>query len=45
VIKPIWDDAQPFQEGLAYVGNWRDGKAAYIDHKGRSIWEGRNASP
>jgi hypothetical protein len=26
-IKPIWDDAQPFHEGLAYVGNWKDGKA------------------
>src|ERR1700730_1843722 len=41
-IKPIWDDAEPFHEGLAYVGNWKDGKAAYIDHKGRTIWEGRN---
>jgi len=30
---------------LAYVGNWKDGKAAYIDHKGRTIWEGRNPSP
>jgi WG containing repeat len=44
-IKPIWDDAEPFHEGLAYVGNWKDGKAAYIDHKGRAIWEGRNPSP
>jgi hypothetical protein len=44
-IKPIWDDAQPFHEGLAYVGMWKDEKAAYIDHKGRSIWEGRNARP
>jgi hypothetical protein len=44
-IKPIWDDAQPFHEGLAYVGNWKDGKAAYIDLKGRSIWEGRSDSP
>jgi len=44
-IKPIWDDAEPFHEGLAYVGNWKDGKAAYIDHKGRTIWEGRNPSP
>src|SRR6266403_418877 len=44
-IKPVWDDAQPFHEGLAYVGTWKDGKAAYIDHKGRTIWEGRNPSP
>ena len=44
-IKPIWDDAEPFHEGLAYVDNWKDGKAAYIDHKGRTIWEGRNPSP
>jgi hypothetical protein len=41
-IRPTWDDAEAFHEGLAYVGNWKDGKAAYIDHKGRSIWEGRS---
>jgi len=45
VIKPIWDDAQPFHEGLAYVGTWKAGKVAYIDHKGRSIWEGKHAQP
>ena len=44
-ILPIWDDAQPFHEGLAYVGTWKAGKTAYIDHKGRIIWEGRNAQP
>jgi hypothetical protein len=44
-IKPIWDDAQPFHDGLAYVGTWKTGKTAYIDHKGRSIWEGRNVQP
>jgi len=44
-IKPSWDDAEPFHEGLAYVGTWKDGKAAYIDHKGRAIWQGRNPSP
>jgi WG repeat protein len=44
-IRPTWDDAEAFHEGLAYVGNWKDGKAAYIDHKGRSIWEGRSAQP
>ena len=42
-IKPAWDDAEPFHEGLAYVGVWKGEKTAYIDHKGRSIWEGRNA--
>jgi hypothetical protein len=42
-IKPVWDDAEPFHEGLAYVGLWKGEKTAYIDHKGRSIWEGRNA--
>ncbi len=44
-IKPSWDDAQPFHEGLAYVGTWKAAKTAYIDHKGRIIWEGRNAQP
>jgi WG repeat protein len=44
-IKPTWDDAEAFHQGLAYVGIWKDGKAAYIDHKGRSVWEGRSASP
>jgi hypothetical protein len=42
-VKPVWDDAEPFHEGLAYVGFWKGGKAAYIDHKGRIIWEGRSA--
>jgi WG containing repeat len=41
-VKPIWDDAESFHEGLAYVGTWKAGKTAYIDHKGRIIWEGRN---
>jgi hypothetical protein len=44
-IKPSWDDAEPFHEGLAYVGTWKDGKAAYIDHQGRSTWEGRHVEP
>ena len=44
-IKPAWDDAEPFHEGLAYVGIWKDARVAYIDHKGRSIWEGRNVQP
>jgi hypothetical protein len=44
-IKPTWDDAEPFHEGLAYVGTWKAGKTAYIDHQGRTVWEGRNAQP
>jgi hypothetical protein len=44
-IKPSWDDAEPFHEGLAYVGIWKDAKVAYIDHRGKLIWEGRNAQP
>jgi hypothetical protein len=45
VIKPAWDDAEPFHEGLAYVGIWKGEQAAYIDHKGKSIWEGRSVKP
>lgn len=41
-VKPAWDDANPFHDGLAYVGIWRNGIVAYIDRKGKRIWEGRN---
>jgi WG repeat protein len=44
-IKPNWDDAQPFHDGLAYVGIWKGEKTAYIDHKGKTIWEGRSLQP
>jgi hypothetical protein len=44
-IKPAWDDAEPFRDGLAYVGIWKGEKAAYIDHKGKTVWEGRKAQP
>ena len=44
-IKPAWDDAEPFHDGLAYVGIWKGEKTAYIDHKGKIIWEGPNAQP
>jgi hypothetical protein len=44
-IKPIWDDAEPFHDGLAYVGAWKSEKAAYIDHRGKMIWEGRTVQP
>jgi hypothetical protein len=42
VVKPNWDDANPFHDGLAYVGIWKDGVVACIDQRGRRIWEGRN---
>src|ERR1051325_3002771 len=41
-VKPEWEDANPFQDGLAYVGIWKNGMVAYIDHGGRHVWEGRN---
>ena len=41
-VKPAWDDANPFHDGLAYVGIWRNGIVAYIDHNGTHIWEGHN---
>ena len=41
-VKPIWDDANPFHDGLAYVGIWKNGTVAYIDQTGKRIWEGRN---
>ena len=41
-VKPMWDDANPFHDGLAYVGIWRDEVVAYIDQRGKRIWEGRN---
>ena len=40
-IKPVWNDANPFHDGLAYVGIWRGGMVAYIDQNGKHIWEGR----
>ena len=41
-VRPAWDDANPFHDGLAYVGIWKNGIVAYIDHKGKRIWEGHN---
>ncbi len=41
-VKPVWDDANPFHDGLAYVGIWRGGIVAYIDHRGKRVWEGRS---
>jgi hypothetical protein len=44
-VKPVWEDANPFHEGLAYVGMWKNGMVAYIDHRGKRIWEGRSTQP
>jgi hypothetical protein len=41
-VKPAWDDAQPFRDGLAYVGIWKGELAAYISHNGKRVWEGRS---
>lgn len=43
-VKPAWDEAQPFRDGLAYVGIWKGEVAVYINHKGKRVWEGRSAS-
>jgi hypothetical protein len=42
-VKPIWDEAQPFRDGLAYVGIWQGEVAVYINHRGKRVWEGRSA--
>ena len=42
-VKPEWDDANPFHDGLAYVGIWRNGIVAYVDHKGKRVWQGRGS--
>jgi hypothetical protein len=36
VIKPAFDGAEPFVEGLALVE--KDGKKGYIDRTGRFVW-------
>jgi len=41
-VKPVWEDANPFHDGFAYVGIWKNGMVAYIDHRGKRIWEGRS---
>lgn len=41
VIKPAWDDASPFQDGLARVGLYQGGRMAYIDSAGKVVWETR----
>jgi hypothetical protein len=41
-VKPTWDEAQPFRDGLAYVGIWKGEVIVVINHKGKRIWEGRN---
>ena len=41
-VKPEWDDANPFHDGLAYVGFWKDSIVAYINYNGKRIWQGRS---
>jgi len=41
-VKPVWEEANPFHDGLAYVGMWKNGMAAYIDHRGKHVWEGQD---
>jgi len=41
-VEPIWDEAEPFRNGLAYVGIWRGRVAAYIDHRGKRVWEAQD---
>ncbi len=36
VLPFLWEDAQNFKNGLAYVE--KDGKMAYIDHGGNVVW-------
>ena len=35
-IKPIWDDAQPFHEGLAYVGMSKDERRLTLTTRGEA---------
>jgi len=44
-VKPAWDDANPFHDGLAYVGIWKDSTVAYINHNGKRIWQGHTYQP
>ncbi|MEO8754360.1 MAG: WG repeat-containing protein [Casimicrobiaceae bacterium] len=39
VVKPMWDEAEPFRNGLARVGIWKGGKMAYIDRAGKIVFE------
>lgn len=45
VIKPAWDEAAPFHEGLARVGLWQGGKMAYIDGAGKIVWQVSGVDP
>ena len=39
-IPPQWDDAEPFANGRARVGDWRYRTTAYIDPAGKIVWQG-----
>jgi hypothetical protein len=37
-IKPAYDDAEPFKNGLALVGLWRGEQVMYINPAGNVVW-------
>lgn len=37
-IRPEWDDAEPFADGLALVGRFKNEETAYMDPSGRVVW-------
>lgn len=37
-VQPIWDEAEPFKDGVARVGRWRDNKVVYINRTGDIVW-------
>jgi hypothetical protein len=43
-VRATWDEAEPFRDGLAFVGIWKNDVAVYVNHRGKRVWEGTNAS-
>jgi hypothetical protein len=44
-IKPQWDEAASFRDGLARVGTFKGGRFAYIDRAGKVVWETSGVDP
>src|SRR5262249_22315958 len=38
-VKPQWDEAEPFENGLARVSTWKSAKMTYIDRTGSIVWQ------
>lgn len=38
--EPRWDEAEPYRDGLARVGEWRGDVVAYIGLSGEIVWKG-----